>query len=72
MSPADLTQYETLLATYIKAIDRITVRLHFFDRVTRAILDGATDRDDLNRRAFPNDRPPALDVPPPTEESTRP
>jgi hypothetical protein len=70
MSPADLNQYETLLAAYIKAIDRITVRVHFFDRVTRAILDGATDRDDLTRRAFPNGKPPALDVPPPTDEST--
>ena len=72
MSPADLTQYETLLATYIKAVDRITVRLHFFDRVTRAVLDGATDRDDLNRRAFPDDRPPALDIPQPTERSAHP
>jgi hypothetical protein len=70
MSPADLTQYETLLAAYIKAIDRITVRVHFFDRVTRAILDGATDRDDLTRRAFPDGKPPALDVPPPTDGST--
>jgi len=69
MSPADLTQYETLLATYIKAVDRIIVRLHFFDSVTRAILAGATDRDDLNRRAFPDGRPPALDVPPQTERS---
>jgi hypothetical protein len=65
-------QYETLLAAYIKAIDRITVRLHFFDRVTRAILEGATDRDDVTRRAFPNGTPPALDVPPPTGESAHP
>ncbi len=72
MSTADLTQYETLLATYIKAIDRITVRLHFFDRVTRAILEGATDHDDLYRRAFPGDRPPALDIPPPPEGSAHP
>jgi hypothetical protein len=72
MSNADLTQYETLLAAYIKAIDRITVRLHFFDRVTRAVLDGATDRDDLTRRAFPDNRPPALDVPPVTERSAHP
>jgi hypothetical protein len=72
MSPADLTQYETLLATYIKAIDRITVRLHFFDRVTRAILEGATDREDLNRRAFPNGTPPPLNLPSPTEESAHP
>jgi hypothetical protein len=72
MSPADLTQYETLLATYIKAIDRITVRLHFFDRYNRAILDGATDRDDLGRRVFPNGTPPPLNLPPPTERSARP
>jgi hypothetical protein len=71
MSPADLTQYETLLAAYIKAIDRITVRVHFFDRVTRAILNGATDRDDLMRRAFPDGKPPALDIPP-TPRSTQP
>lgn len=72
MSPADLLQYETLLATYIKAIDRMIVRLHFFDSVTRAILDGATDRDDLNRRAFPNGTPPSLNLLPPTGESAHP
>ncbi|HTV09784.1 MAG TPA: hypothetical protein VMD97_12145 [Candidatus Aquilonibacter sp.] len=72
MSPADLTQYETLLAAYIKAIDRINVRVHFFDRVARAILDGATDRDDLTRRAFPNNQPPALDIPSADQESTHP
>jgi hypothetical protein len=72
MSPADLTQYETLLAAYIKAIDRITVRIHFFDRVTRAILDGATDRDDLTRRAFPDGKPPSLDLPSATSRSTQP
>jgi hypothetical protein len=72
MSPADLTQYETLLAAYIKAVDRITVRLHFFDRVTGAVLDGATDRVDMNRRAFPGGKPPALDVPPPADGSTQP
>jgi hypothetical protein len=72
MSPADLTQYETLLAAYIKAIDRITVRVHFFDRVTRAILDGAVDREELTRRAFPDNKPPALDVPPPSDRSMQP
>ena len=72
MSPADLTQYETLLAAYIKAVDRLTIRVHFFDRVARAILDGATDRDDLTRRAFPGFRPPALDVPSSTPESAQP
>jgi hypothetical protein len=60
MSPAELAEYESLLAAYIKAIDRLLVRLHFFDRTTRAILDGATDRDDLIRRAFPNQQSPAL------------
>ena len=55
MSTADLTQYETLLATYIKAIDRAVVRLHFFDAVDRAILAGATDHDELSRRAFPTE-----------------
>jgi hypothetical protein len=72
MSPADLTQYETLLAAYIKAIDRVTVRVHFFDRVTRAILDGASDRDDLTRRAFPDSKPPSLDLPSATSRSTQP
>ena len=70
MSPADLAQYEALLAAYIKAIDRLTVRLHFFDRVTRGVLDGATDRIDLNRRAFPDHKPPSLDMSSPPERST--
>jgi hypothetical protein len=70
MSPADLAQYEALLAAYIKAIDRLTVRLHFFDRVTRGVLDGATDRIDLNRRAFPDHKPPSLDTSSPPERST--
>jgi hypothetical protein len=72
MSPADLTQYETLLAAYTKAVDRINVRVHFFDRVDRAILDGATDRNDLTRRAFPNRKPPALDLPLSAEQATQP
>ncbi|MGA8940550.1 MAG: hypothetical protein WB439_15420, partial [Acidobacteriaceae bacterium] len=72
MSPADLTQYETLLATYIKAIDRMTVRIHFFDRVARGVLNGATDRDDLSRRAFPDHKPPSLDLPPSTDRSPQP
>jgi len=63
MSPADLAQYESLLSAYIKTVDRIVVRIHFFDRVTRAVLDGATDRDDLTRRAFPDGKPPDLTVP---------
>jgi hypothetical protein len=54
LSNAELIEYESLLAAYIKAIDRLVVRIHFFDRTARAILDGATDRDDLHRRAFPN------------------
>jgi hypothetical protein len=60
MSPAELAEYDALLAGYIKAIDRLLVRVHFFDRVTRGILDGATDRDDLTRRAFPNGLGPDL------------
>jgi hypothetical protein len=63
MSAADLSQYEALLAAYIKSIDRLVVRVHFFDRVTDAILAGATDRDDISRRAFPGGKVPALDVP---------
>jgi len=72
MSPADLTQYEILLAAYIKAIDRLTVRVHFFDRVARGVLDGATDRSDLSRRAFPGHKPPSLDLSSPTEGSPQP
>lgn len=72
MSPADLTQYETLLATYIKAIDRVVVRIHFFDGVARSILEGATDHDDMVRRVFRGGKPPSLDVPPPTPESHQP
>lgn len=60
MSSAELAEYESLIAAYIKAIDRLVVRIHFFDRTARAILDGATDRNDLNRRAFPNQQTPAL------------
>ena len=70
MSPADLAQYEALLAAYIKAVDRLTVRIHFFDRVARGVLDGATDRNDLTRRAFPDHKPPSLDIPEPAEWST--
>jgi hypothetical protein len=69
VSLADLAQYEALLATYIKAVDRLTVRLHFFDRVIRGVLDGATDREDILRRAFPGHRPPPLDLPEPAERS---
>jgi hypothetical protein len=72
MSPADLAQYEALLATYIQAVDRPTVRLHFFDRVIRGVLDGATDREDLIQRAFPCHKPPSLDLPEPTERSPQP
>ncbi len=69
MSPAELAEYESLLAAYIKAIDRLVVRLHFYDRTARAILDGAIDRDDLNRRAFPNQQVPALTSANPTGQS---
>jgi hypothetical protein len=72
MSPADVAQYEALLAAYIKAVDRLTVRLHFFDRVVRGVLDGATDREDILRRAFPGHKPPPLDLPEPTERSLKP
>jgi hypothetical protein len=60
MPRAELAEYESLLAAYIKAIDRLLARIHFYDRTARAILDGATDRDDLNRRAFPNQQVPPL------------
>ena len=57
MSAAELAEYDSLLATYIKAIDRLVMRIHFFDRTARAILGGAT-RDDLLRRAFPQELTP--------------
>jgi hypothetical protein len=60
MSPAELAEYDSLIAGYIKAIDRLLVRVHFYDRAAHAILDGATNRDDLYRRAFPNQAPPPL------------
>jgi hypothetical protein len=50
MTQAELTEYESRLATYIKAVDRIVVRVHFFDVTARAILDGATSREDVRRR----------------------
>ena len=55
LTPAELAEYDALLAAYIKAIDRLVVRIHFFDRTARAILDGAVDREDLLRRAFPSE-----------------
>jgi hypothetical protein len=72
MSPADLTQYEGLLAAYIKSVDRMVVRIHFFDSVDRAILDGVTDHDDLNRRVFPGGKPPDITPPPDPTRSTHP
>lgn len=53
LSAADRSTYEALLATFIKAIDRTVVRVRFFDRAARAILDGATTKAELMRRAFP-------------------
>ncbi|HZZ39305.1 MAG TPA: hypothetical protein VFE06_09245 [Acidobacteriaceae bacterium] len=72
MSPADLAEYENLLAAYIKTVDRVVVRVHFFDHFTGAVLDGATDRDDLTRRAFPDGKPPDLTVPSPATRSATP
>ena len=50
MTPAELTEYESRLATYIKSVDRIVVRIRFFDITARAILDGATSREDVRHR----------------------
>ena len=72
MSDADLVQYQTLLAAYIKSIDRVNVRIHFFASVARGILDGAPDYDQLMRRAFPDGKPPALDLPPENEGTNTP
>lgn len=58
MSAAELAEYDSLLATYIKAIDRLVMRIHFFDRTARGILGGAISRDDLLRRAFPQELTP--------------
>ncbi len=60
LSSSDLAAYDALLATYVKAIDRLVVRIHFFDRTARAILAGASDREDLVRRAFPKEQGPPL------------
>jgi hypothetical protein len=59
LSPAELAEYESLLAHYIKAIDRAVVRIHFFDRAARAILSGATDKNDL-LRALPEQGSPEV------------
>ena len=64
MSAAELAEYESLLASYIKAIDRLVVRIHFFDRTARAILAGATSRDDVLRRAFPEQKSPEISLNP--------
>jgi hypothetical protein len=58
MSAEELAEYESLLAGYIKAIDRLAMRIHFFDRTARGILGGAISRDDLLRRAFPQELTP--------------
>jgi hypothetical protein len=50
MTPAELTEYESRLATYIKSVDRIVVRIRFFDITARAILAGATSREDVRHR----------------------
>jgi hypothetical protein len=55
MSAGDRATYEALLATFIKAIDRLVVRVQFFDRSARAILDGASTKAELLQRAFPGD-----------------
>jgi hypothetical protein len=64
MSAPELTEYESLLATYIKSIDRLVMRIHFFDRTARAILAGATSRDDVLRRAFPEQGPHEISLNP--------
>jgi hypothetical protein len=64
MSASELAEYESLLASYIKAIDRLVVRIHFFDRTARAILAGATSRDDVLRRAFPEQKSPEISLNP--------
>jgi hypothetical protein len=60
LSAAELAEYESLLASYIKSIDRLVVRIHFFDRISRAILDGATSRDDMLHRVAPEQRSPEV------------
>ncbi|MGA7155693.1 MAG: hypothetical protein WBY53_02535 [Acidobacteriaceae bacterium] len=50
MTPAELMEYESLLATYIKSIDRSVMRIRFFDVTARAILDGANSREEVRRR----------------------
>jgi len=52
MSPADLTQYSTLVATTIQNLDRLAARTAVLDGENTALLNGATNEEDLIKIAF--------------------
>jgi hypothetical protein len=47
LSPADLLEYEKLIAALIKTTDLIGTRLRLFDTMCRAVLDGVQNEDQL-------------------------
>jgi hypothetical protein len=52
MGPADLAEYEKLLAQVIKAVDNVTARLVFFDRENRVVLEGVHSEQEMMVRAI--------------------
>jgi hypothetical protein len=47
LSPAALTEYQTLIAALIKRTDYLSVRVRLFDLECRAILRGVRDEGEL-------------------------
>jgi hypothetical protein len=47
LSPADLTEYRTIVASAIKTTDLFIARLHLFDWEIQAVLDGVRDEDEM-------------------------
>ena len=47
LSPAELTEYRTVLASTIKTTDLFIARLHLFDLEIQAVLAGVRDEDEM-------------------------
>jgi hypothetical protein len=47
LSPAELIEYRTIVASAIKMTDLFIARLHLFDLEIQAVLDGVRDEDEL-------------------------
>jgi hypothetical protein len=47
LSPAELTEYRTIVASAIKLTDLFIARLHLFDMEIQAVLDGVRDEDEM-------------------------